>query len=139
MTKRVPILEGVTPGSWELRDIPSAGLQIYGVLGPDKKKREMVEYNISGAVPVEIYGLASPYNILISSECWVQFSSKEWDEMQKANGNLISKAPELAQLCAEMAEQIQSMRHNTSNTCQCDECEDVRELFYKARALGVTE
>lgn len=59
-------------------------------------------------------------------------------EQASAWKNLLNKVPAIVMLCAEMAEQIQGMRHNTSNTCQCDECEEVKPMLARARELGVT-
>ncbi len=79
-----------TPGPWEWKDVPGAGLEIRGPV----HLVECVELPKGiPEIPINIYGLAQPQNILIGYERWVQFEPNGWSEMQEANARLIADAP----------------------------------------------
>lgn len=78
-----------TPGPWEFRHSSGAGLGVWAdvstVMGPKFSNL------------IEIYGqnsIGAP-KFQIFYECWVQFPKRDWEEMQEANGRLVSAAPEL--------------------------------------------
>lgn len=81
-----------TAGPWEWRNVSGAGLQIFGNPG----KRDFVEWSTTGEGPVRFFELLpdSP-KFTIAYERWVQFTRKDWDEMQEANARLIAAAPDL--------------------------------------------
>lgn len=78
-----------TPGPWEWRDTSGAGLGIYGNVSATMGK--------DFSQLVEIYGLGacSEPTFQIAYERWVQFPKRDWNEMQRANAQLMAAAPDL--------------------------------------------
>lgn len=74
-----------TKGPWELRDVASAGLQIYGQVA---ERLEMTEREPGAPLPRMLWHL-------LSFEPWRQFPVKYTDEMNRANARLICAAPDL--------------------------------------------
>lgn len=108
-----------TPGPWELRDVVGAGFEIYAPVqlvetikwpgnGPDK--------------PIETYMLTGPAgHKLIACEIWVQFKPEGWKEMQRANGQLISAAPDLLDACEALLAELKNSGMGDSKTCNLAE------------------
>jgi hypothetical protein len=72
-----------TKGPWKLSINNGSGRQIMAVIG-NGDQQNLAEFKLRGDIPVTIF-----------TDVWVQFPSKEWNEMQDANAELIARAPEL--------------------------------------------
>jgi hypothetical protein len=83
-----------TPAPLECRDSPGAGLELFGTL-PEGFRLE----NTSNP-----WGLQEPVKVMLWAARWVQFPTKEWDEMQLANGQLFAAAPDLLDACKRLIE-----------------------------------
>jgi hypothetical protein len=85
-----------TPGPWQSRHVAGAGLGIYGDVRATMGDRF--------TDLVEIFGLdaCQPPRFQIAYERWVQFPKREWDEMQRANAQLMAAAPSMLQTLSRM-------------------------------------
>jgi len=90
-----------TPGPWELRNVPGAGLQIWALadLGLDER-RQVVQplYRVDIHPSLKVGDDGKVY-VMLSYEDWRQFPTTQFDEMQKANGQLMAAAPDLLKAC----------------------------------------
>lgn len=86
-----------TSGPWELRDRPSAGLEIYATvnLGPDERGGVLQPvYEVAVTPSLKVLADGS-VQMCIAYESYRQFPSEDFKAMQQANGRLIAKAPEM--------------------------------------------
>lgn len=104
-----------TPGPWTWRDAAGAGLQISATL-PAGFKFDGTAREADGKRSSLIWTVREAYTVQIADERWVQFSTGSWEEMQKANANLIVAAPDLLE-AAEMLEAAELGRQD------CEECD----------------
>ena len=105
-----------TPEPWIWRDVVGAGIQISATL-PEGFKFDATCHGANGATWFMVFTMHETANISISSERWVQFETKAWQEMQKANAQRIvacvnacagmqDPAAEIAALKADLTETI---------------------------------
>lgn len=85
-----------TPGPWEAKYSPGAGLGVWADLRPALGERYSADFPIAGNKT-----LPTP-KIQIAYETWVQFPSGEWETMQKANMRLMAAAPDLLDALEKM-------------------------------------
>ena len=106
-----------TKGEWEVRDIPSHGLEIYAKVNIGKDE--------NGGVVQPIYDVDIKPNLsidndgkvwmMIAYESWRQFPSTNFQEMQKANANLIAAAPDMYQALKECLVLIEDLMPGVAN------------------------
>lgn len=85
-----------TPGPWKVEDKKGAGLEIHAPV----QLVDTVQWMRPVEGPLMTYRLADPEGMmLIAHERWVQFEPEGWHDMQVANAQLISAAPDLLAAC----------------------------------------
>ena len=109
-----------TPGPWEAKDVESAGIEIFA-------KVDIGKEDMSGGVLQPIYRVSLEPSLqvgkdgivraMISYESWRQFPSINFQEMQRANAQLISAAPELLEACKIGLEEMKTWLK--SEECDC--------------------
>lgn len=85
------ILEKATPGPWELRDLPSHGIEIWAPVNiGGKPGQETIQpiYDLSVKPQLRVLDDGTT-EMIIAYESWRQFPSPNFQEMQKANARLI--------------------------------------------------
>lgn len=118
MEDKIPILQGVTPGTWVAREQFGAS---------DKTLGWIIEH-ANGRIGWSSYGTARPNK------------GEEPPYLTGgSNARLLSKAPELAQLCADMAEAIQASNLGIANYYGCEAADVCNKLLARARKIGVIE
>jgi len=105
-----------TPGPWEVKDIPSMGLQI-------QAKVDIGKDDMSGGVLQPLYGVSLTPSLtvnkdgtvfmMIAHESCRQFPSTNFQEMQQANAKLIAKAPEQQAVIDELVDALQHIANGT--------------------------
>jgi len=88
-----------TKGEWKFEDIPGRGMIITAYI--EKPKQMQPIYNVSIRPQVEITD-DGRLCVTLSYSDWRQFPSDDWREMQRANGRLMTSAPELLEACKEV-------------------------------------
>lgn len=86
-----------TQGEWTVKDADSAGLEIFAEvnLGKDENGGVLQPiYNV-GIRPSLMVDKNGKVTMMIAYESWRQFPSINFQEMQKANANLIAAAPDM--------------------------------------------
>jgi len=94
-----------TPGPWEAKDVPAAGIEIFAKvdIGKEDMSSGVLQpiYNVSLKPSLQV-GENGIVNLMISYESWRQFPSINFQEMQRANARLIAAAPELLETCKQI-------------------------------------
>jgi len=119
----------LTPTKWEWKDNPGAGIQLYANV---PFSADCVEFKTRPYYPQRVYELHISKDgdvfkdknlerqMVLGYEQWVQFSPKDWDEMQKQNAQLLvtcansclSVNPSNPQVVAESIEEMyDALRH----------------------------
>ena len=86
-----------TPGPWEYRDVPGAGLQIWAnvALGEDDRCSGLQPIYVVHVRPQLTVGNDNKAHVMISYEDWRQFATVDFEKMQSANARLIAQAPDM--------------------------------------------
>ena len=92
-----------TKGEWTIKEIPSHGLEIFAEVNMGKDEHGGVLqpiYTVSIRPHLKVCndGIAE---LMIAYESWRQFPSVNFEEMQRANAQLIAAAPDLYEALKE--------------------------------------
>ena len=125
-----------TPGPWEIKNVPSAGIGIFA-------KVDIGKSDMSNGVLQPIYNVSVKPMLQVQDdgmvvaqlcyESWRQFPSTNFKEMQEANARLIASAPELLKALKRFVESSPC-----SNGCKKDDmtCDTQFAKYVIAKAEG---
>lgn len=124
-------MSNFTKGQWTVKDVDSAGLEIFTEVNLWKDENGGVLqpiYNV-GIRPSLMVDKNGKVTMMIAYESWRQFPSINFQEMQKANANLIAASPNMYKALKAL---VDHFRNNDENYWKSDLCTEALAALRKA-------